>query len=155
MINFVISLLFVLLSSSSAVYAENEDTYEMVDSFAECAAIQNVLAMIVSKSEEEYLNHFLHQAANGALITAMEFSDFGGYKEDLVEVLYGGHFSRLVALRKGYAETNNIEGWNKEIESKITMSAGTQTQVSRELYLDVRHEVSMKKLILVSLRLKI
>lgn len=140
----VTALLVVLLSLFSHAYAAgNEDTYELVSGFAECAAIQNILAMTVTSSKEEYLNHFLHQTANGALIAAMEFSDYGGYKKDLVDSLYEGHFSKLVALKKAAIELGDPAEWNHEIDSKMSM-CGELNKIQTEIIKEKRKQIYAK-----------
>ena len=94
-----ISLAFI---SVHAVHAEGFDYYPHIKKYAKCEAVQNVMANIISESEEEFYQHELHHASIDSRIVALEFARAGQYKEGLVDELYNTYLDEYRSqLRQG------------------------------------------------------
>ena len=107
-----------LLLLSGAIQAEEKiDYFSFSDSFAECSALQNTLARFVTSSEEEYLNHYLHQVANGAFVVAADFAVAGGYKKELATSQYELHYSKFQSLLK--ATPNNFSSFENAVKQNL------------------------------------
>ena len=98
----------------------DDQIYEITNSFSECSAIQDVLALILTRGdEEEYANHYLHSLANGYIIAAQILAAQGGFTEELVTSMYDSHFSRFITLFKMHKQANKPDEWNAIVETEL------------------------------------
>ncbi len=137
---FLLSLLVMLPASANELQLSKEEAYQRVDDFTKCAAIQNLLALTLSNTEEEYNNHFLHMAANGSKIAAQVLGSMGGYKEELVDSLYEVHYSRFIALLKSHLAAKDSEGWNKSILEPTLAYCAVLNELQAAIVQEVRKE---------------
>ena len=64
------------------------DYQAQIKKYAQCEALQNVVANVLSQSEEEYLKHELHLAAKDSRIVMQEFVRVSGIAPEFAEELY-------------------------------------------------------------------
>ena len=105
-----------------AVFAEEDiDYYKMANLFAKCEAIYNHLAMAQTSNQKEYEENILHQIANGSRVVAVDFARAGGYKDDLVDSLYGTHLSMYNTLAKTSVAANRLEEYEKILDKDLAI----------------------------------
>lgn len=85
---FLNGICVVLITMSNSVLAEGFDYYAQVNKYAKCEAILNVMANILSESEQEFYNHELHHASLDARVVALEFAKAGKYEQAMVGEIY-------------------------------------------------------------------
>lgn len=69
---FVISLTISSYLFSISIMARNFDDYNHIKKYVNCAALQYIIADILSPTEEDCYRHDLHYAAQDSTIVAME-----------------------------------------------------------------------------------
>lgn len=87
--------------NAGTVLAEEFDYYAHINKYVKCEAIQNVVANIVSESEQEFYQHELHHASLDSRIVALEFAKAGNYKEAMVAELYNTYLDEYRSQLKG------------------------------------------------------
>ena len=86
---FFIKLSICCLSVASFSLAYAEVNYqEQIKTYVRCEALQNVVASILSDSEEEFFQHELHHAANDSNVIAKHLTRIGDYREEVLDELY-------------------------------------------------------------------
>ncbi len=78
-------LLCLIVNPASA---EGFDYYAQVNKYAKCEAVLNVMANILSESEQAFYQHELHHASLDARIVALEFAKAGNYQEQVVNEIF-------------------------------------------------------------------
>ena len=61
-----------MMSIPSVVMAETSGYYDHIKKYVKCAALQNIVANILSPTEENYYRHELQHDAQDSIIIAME-----------------------------------------------------------------------------------
>ena len=116
----VISLISLFaVSHAQDEQANDIDYYDMADSFSKCAALNDVMARMITTTEEEFIEHVLHMNSNGARVVALDMAIAGGYKKELVESLYEGHYAKfrdLVETSYAAGKSNALEDLQPEME---------------------------------------
>ncbi len=87
---YVYVLSFVM---SHAVQAEGFDYYAQVNKYAKCEAVLNVMANILSESEEEFYNHEQHHASLDARVVALELAKAGNFEQAMVGEIYNTYLN--------------------------------------------------------------
>ena len=114
--------------------AEDEIDYEKLsDAFAECSALQNTLASLISNNQQEFENHSLHHAANDALIVASDFAQAGGLEQGIVKTQYDSHYARFQSMLNESTTDNELFAAEaKPIIDKCASLNNIQTQLISE-----------------------
>ena len=114
--------------------ADDEIDYEKVsDAFAECSALQNTLASLISNNQQEFENHTLHHAANDALIVASDFAQAGGLDEGIVKTQYDFHYAKFQDMLNASTTDNELFAEKaKPIIDKCASLNDIQTQLISE-----------------------
>lgn len=114
--------------------ADDETDYEKVsEAFAECSALQNTLASLISNNQQEFENHTLHHAANDALIVASDFAQAGGLDEGIVKTQYDFHYARFQDMLNASTTDNELFAEEaKPIIDKCASLNDIQTQLISE-----------------------
>jgi hypothetical protein len=94
------------LTFSQAVFAGGFVYYAHINKYTKCEALQNVLANILSESEQEFYQHEAHHDSLDSRIVALEFAGASNYKESLVDELYASYLDEYRALLK---ESEDVE----------------------------------------------
>ena len=88
------TVLLLSLTMSSYLFspqglAYSYDNYELIKRYVKCAALQNVVANILSNSEEEFYRHDLHRSAQDSTIVAKELVNTSRrYSQSMMNDLY-------------------------------------------------------------------
>ena len=104
----------VFLTFSQAVYAEGFDYYAHINKYTKCEALQNVLANILSESEQEFYQHESHHDSLDSRIIALEFAGAGNYEESLVDELYSSFLDEYRVLLQ---ESEDVEVFAASLRS--------------------------------------
>lgn len=70
------------------VYADGFDYFAQIKKYTKCEAVQNVMANILSESEQEFYQHELHYASLDSRIVALELAKAGGYQAEHIDELF-------------------------------------------------------------------
>jgi hypothetical protein len=95
-----VNCLLVLLAFSQSINAGEFDYYAHINKYTKCEALQNVIANILSQSEQEFYQHESHYASLDSRIIALEFAKAGNHEKWLVNELYYTYLDEYRALLK-------------------------------------------------------
>lgn len=107
-----------LLIMAMTVHAEGFDFYAQVNKYAKCEAVLNVMANILSDSEEEFYRHEFHHASLDSRVIALEFAKAGDLETGLVDEIFATYLDeyrnqleinddveKFIAALRPYAKT--------------------------------------------------
>ncbi len=109
-------LAFMSISFCQNIFAEGFDYYAHINKYSKCEAVQNVVANILSESEEEFYQHEYHHASLDSRIIAIEFAKAGKYEEGLIDELYYTYLDEYRSLLK---ESEDVEKFVSSLRPEV------------------------------------
>ncbi|MDW3095636.1 MAG: hypothetical protein R8G33_08185 [Gammaproteobacteria bacterium] len=111
------AVVFVGICFCQNIFAEGFDYYEHINKYTKCEAVQNVVANILSETEEKFYQHESHHASLDSRIIALEFARAGKYEEGLIDELYHTY---LDAYRDLLEQSEDVEKFTASLKPQVT-----------------------------------
>ena len=132
-------MLVFLLCKAQLVFA-GPDNFNNIKKYAKCAALQNIVANILSETEQDFYRHEYHHAAQDSMIVAMEFVRISEYSKATLDELYGLYLDEYHKLLLPEQDSNNVAVFVENLRPQIT-----QCKYLNELQADIIRKIKNRR----------